>query len=455
MKTTPKCKIFGALLLSLSMASATSCGKQAELAIPTYEKQELMLSGFWAPYELTDETFETYKNCGLNTMTLNGHSLAWDSEHQFYLGSKRTEKGLALCKKNGLNAIIGYNDWIASGCGEPYGTTPFSSLDYYGEYKDIILGFDIVDEPNIEKLKTYGATDFIDDFKATYNTEYRVNLFPSYVQPEGMGCKSYAEYLEVFEENILKKTAESPFVSVDFYPFRPNGEFYTGWLNCYEKVARLAKKYSATEHFYIQTAVSNEFRSELTEEDIRLQLYVAMCFGGSQFTYYCYENPKSGDSYLYDYCLLQKDGTPSVLYDYVTNINNEIQSFSSAFLAYHWKKTVGISGDGSGYGDPAIRIMNEKKDFSDCRYLASVETDGNCIIGCFENSDGEAYMAVNYGDPETTEAIDILFSYDDCRGVCVYGGTDYSQGPTIVALKNGKCTISLKPGEGKWIVPLS
>ena len=81
--------------------------------IPDYPKQEFGLSGYWAPYELTEESLQLYKDVGFNTLLMINHSLDNTSEDQFYLGSERTMKALELCRKMDLKAILNYNDWKA------------------------------------------------------------------------------------------------------------------------------------------------------------------------------------------------------------------------------------------------------------------------------------------------------------------------------------------------------
>ncbi|MBE7078195.1 MAG: hypothetical protein E7377_05825, partial [Clostridiales bacterium] len=65
-----------ALLTAVSFltgAFATSCTKEPP-APKTYTEDEFILAGFWAPYEITEEGFEKYKNCGLNTVQFTNHS---------------------------------------------------------------------------------------------------------------------------------------------------------------------------------------------------------------------------------------------------------------------------------------------------------------------------------------------------------------------------------------------
>ena len=72
----------------------------------TYADDQFILAGFWAPYEITEDSFTTYKNCGLNTVQFTNHARdvsnaqAWAptdpvmSANRYYLGSELTKKSL-------------------------------------------------------------------------------------------------------------------------------------------------------------------------------------------------------------------------------------------------------------------------------------------------------------------------------------------------------------------------
>ena len=129
-----------ALVLGLTMAfSLTACKKDdkskegtqtPENATVEYEEKQFEISGFWAPYDISEEGLQKYKDVGFTTLAMINHSLGRTSEEQFYLGSERTKKALELCKKVGLNAILNYHDWIAESCEE-------EGKDYFAIKTDI------------------------------------------------------------------------------------------------------------------------------------------------------------------------------------------------------------------------------------------------------------------------------------------------------------------------------
>ncbi len=452
-KLTKLIAVVSACCLSFGITACDSAP-----AAKTYEQADFVLSGFWQPHDITEQGFTLYKNAGLNNILMGYHDGEWTSENRAYLGSVLTKKNLELCGKVGLTATLNFSEWYRSAVeGSDYGDTPFTSYDLYGEYKDIITSIHMCDEPSIKQIDYYADDNLIADFKKVYNVPYFINLFPSYADLQAIGVEAYDEYLDYFDKNILSKFEENKMVSVDYYPFRAT-RFEAGWLACLNKVANLAKKHSARTHFYIQTANKNEFKSDLTEADIRLQVYVSLAFGATDLSYYCYSDPYSPDEPLYEYCILNPDGTPSPLYEYVKNVNSEISAFSSAILAYDWVKCMGISdGDIFSASSAGINNLRVEADFSDRKYVSDITTSGNCLIGVFERTQDEGYMIINYGNPEETKTCDYSVKLKgEARYIAVYGGEGFDGKPLIMrANSDNICKLTIKPGEGKFIVPIA
>ena len=344
--------------------------------------------------------------------------------------------------------------------------TSFSNHDLYEDYKDLIVGVHIVDEPNVIRLPEYCSASRIADFKKTYSDPFMINLLPNTASKTATGTLNYNEYLAEYEKYVLQPFSENAFVSVDFYPFHRNGSSDSLWIYCYDKVSALANKYDATLHFYIQSAEGKEFVASLSEADMRYQIYVGLCFGGSRFTYYCYSVPDNSHSVtdgttvpnpMYSACLLDENNQPTHLYDYVKEINAEIQAFAPVFKAYDFTKCMSVYIQ--DYDDDNFKAelyaMNTPLDFSDRKYVKNIKANGNCLVGCFDRTEDEAYMLTNYGYPDETETLEVTITLKNgAKHLAIYGGDGFNGTPTVVKAKRGKCTLSIKPGEGKFVVPL-
>ncbi len=463
-------KRFWALSLSIVMLfGLIGCDKNPKL--PKYAEKMFEISGFWAPYEITEESFQQYKDVGFTTLAMINHSLGNTSEEQFYLGSDRTMKALEICKKVGLKAILNYNDWKAEQVeGDGYnGETPFSKYDLYDDYKDIITGVHICDEPYTHHIDTYGNKTLIEDFKKVYpNAKYIVNLIPFTAFPS-RGFESYEQMMEIYEENFMKPF-ENPFVSVDVYPFHQDMTLDDGTLALnYKYIANSAKKYGVKPGFILQSSVGGadegkkEFEMTLSESDLRWEIYNALAFGADTLQYYCYSVPKSFDeegnvSYMYDNCILNRDDTPSDVYYSLQKLHKEIQSFAGVILSYDWDQTIGVSGT----DDQTFRISALEYDenfdlvkLENTQNYVDAKGTQDMLISRFTSEEyGEAYMFLNWAERDNNNAVSATFK--NCKTIAIYGGADFEGTPEIVELdKNGNVIIELEYGEGAFVTPLS
>ena len=455
-----------------TVQSSVSSSTEVQIALeeyikklPSYSSHQFEISGFWAPYEISEESFKQYKDAGFNTLAMINHSLGNTSEEQFYLGSERTMKALEICKKVGLKAIINYNDWKAEQVeGAGYnGDTPFSTYDLYGEYKDIITGIHICDEPYTRHIPIYGNKTLIEDFKKVYpNAKFIVNLIP-YTAMSSRGFESYEQMMEIYEETFMQPF-DNPFVSVDVYPFHQGNKMDDQTLAMnYEYIANSAKKYGVKPGFILQSSVGGEFETRLDESDLRWEINAALAFGADTLQYYCYSVPQSFNedgtvaSSMYDYCILNRDNTPSPVYYSLQKLHKEIQTFADVILSYDWDKSIGITGS----EDMLFRVSAleydanfEDEKFENAKHYVSATATRDLLISRFESEKhGEAYMLVNFTDRDKTNNIEVTFK--DCKAVAIYGGKDYTGTPKITALdKNGKLKIDLTYGDGIFVVPL-
>ena len=454
-------KIFIVMMVLVMAFSVVGCDKKhSGKNLPEYAKQEFEISGYWAPYEISEESFNLYKGAGLNTLLMINHSGERNSEEQFYLGSKRTMKALELCKKLGLKAVINYDDWLAQTSEEEgteyYGETPFSKHDVYGEYKDIISGIHICDEPKFDPhFAIYGNETLINDFKKVYpNADYVVNLIPIYGAPY-YGFESNQDMMEKYAETFMSHF-EKPYISVDIYPFHTNEKDVDKQIVTNHKaIAETAKKYNAEKTFILQSSAGAEFEEDLCEGDMRWQVYSALAFGADHLCYYCYSVPKGRE---YNYCILNADNTPSKMYDFVKEINNEIQSFSSAFLAYDWDQSIGVPGS----VDHSLRVsaieydeMLEYATLENAKHYVAAKGTQDLVVSRFESEEhGEAYMLVNFAE-NNGKANSVNATFKDCGAVAIYGGEEYNGTPEIITLdENGNFAVDLAYGEGIFVVPL-
>ncbi len=456
-------KIIAFVLSLVLILSLVGCGEQqvkSETELPQYEEHEFMISALWAPRDVSENGFELYKQAGFNTLAFSNHDeLPRTSDNQYYLGSNRTMEALKLCKKVGLDAILGYGDnWYVHEIeGDDYfDGTPFSNYDYYGEYKDIIKSIKIKDEPSKEYIDKYKSKTLTDDFKKVYpNATYNMTIVPRYASATYYGFGSYDEMLNYYAENIMSQF-DNPFISIDYYPF-PNEENRSyprrdDWIITFEMAAKIAKEYDAEFMPIMQSSAGLEFTKELTEDDMRLQINVALAFGADSLQYYCYTVPTI--QYTYDYCILDPENKPSNLYYSLQKLHKEIQSFSDVILSYKWDSVIGSNPVGfSSNMDMSKLLLNNE--FKDTKHFGHALSSADLIVSRFvSEKHGEAYMLVNYAlkDKPTNVA---TITFKDCSKVAVYGGKGFDGTPKIVELdEENKYRVELEYGEGVFVIPM-
>lgn len=433
--------------------------------IPNFSNKQLELSGFWAPYELSEASLNLYKDAGFNTLAFVNHSASWTSDNQFYLGSNRTMKALELCRKVGLKATLCYNDWIGNAInGSNYmGDTPFSKHDKYSEYKDIIVGVHIVDEPNLSHMNSYSKTSMIEDFKKVYpNADYIVNLMPKQFYAnlksdgENSDFKSYDEMISIYEEKFMKNFS-NPYISVDVYPFRESKFNISEIVDNYNIVAKSAKKFGSKPAYILQSSAGGaEKFTDMTEGDLRLEINAALAYGADTLQYYCYAVPRDGNSSMYKYCILNPDNTPSPIYYSLQKIHKEIQGYSNVVLAYDWDMAIGRSGyEKTNYFVANIEYDQKfnKINFDNAKHFIDASSSYDLLISRFTNKNyGEAYMFANVAD---RHANNVNIRLRNCTAVAVYGENGFNGTPRIADVKNGTVTLNLEYGEGAFVVPLA
>ncbi|MDO4607791.1 MAG: hypothetical protein Q4B40_01190 [Clostridia bacterium] len=455
-------KIFALVLVIVMIVGMVGCGDKNKL--PEYENHEFEISAFWAPYDISEKGLQQYKDAGFNTLAMINHSLDKDSDNQFYLGSNRTMTALKNCKKVGLKAILNYNDWIATWAENDenyYSETPFSQYDVYGEYKDIIVGIHIVDEPKQEHIDRFSDKAFIDDFKKTYpNAKYIVNLIPEYASASAYDFDTYEDMWDIYNKEILSKFETNRISSLDFYYFyaRDNGKRKVGIMKNFDQFAKFAKNNNTSQTFIMQSSVTNEFDSTLSEGDIRLQANMSMAFGADAMQYYCYSVPFSINEddekeYMYDYCIMTQDDKPSDVYNHVKKVNAEAQALAPAILSYKWQEATAVPGISNVMQVGEYYDMSDGK-FEKTKHYKNVQGTENVVMSRFTSDKyGEAYMLVNFAERELDNTVDLIMK--ECETLAIYGGVGFNGTPKIVELdKDGKCQINLAYGEGVFIVPL-
>lgn len=459
------------LAVAVMLACLSACGVSPNQTVPTFEEATVIRSAWWCP-EPTEENYQQYKDAGLNTLTLVNHNFwqrdnFWSSDaatlldrtqrEGYYIGTPagftektQTDKALELAKKLGLSVILSEGSYLFDSIGQDTNVYTDHTLNY-GDYTDTIVGVFSGDEPSAEQIAD--RAKYIADVEKVFpNAPYFCNLFPMYASAtEVLKTNTYDEYLERYGEEFLSKQTGAKLISVDYYPYQSG----TGerWLINFDKVAKAAQTYDADIHYYVQSCLNvNGNYFEQSENDLRLQVHTALCYGASAYSYYLYDTAGG-----YTDGLVKEDDTPSVFYNYAKAINAEVAAMEDALLHYDYVSTKLLWANDLEFRTGAYSMLNKvDPDFSDCSVATGATANNRVLLSLFRDDAGnEAYYLVNFYDHdslERDEAATVSLQLPGMKQAAVYGTAAQLAGE-VQAVENGEFSIELQPGEGCFIVP--
>ncbi|MBQ2940271.1 MAG: hypothetical protein IJE00_07885 [Clostridia bacterium] len=457
-----------ALLLVVSVLLAVClCGcnrPKVNYGIPAFDAEEKIIRATWWCPSPTEAEYQLYKDCGLNTVLLVNHNF-WLLEDGdtlrdgYYLGhvpgydeETMTDKSLALAKKMGMSVILADGNYLF---GDEYNVYEKNTIDY-SAYKDTIVGVFSGDEPSAPHIPK--VAENIGNAKKYFpDVPYFCNLFPMYADPTAaLKVRDYGEYLDAYREQYLSKTTAPRMVSVDFYPFMDNAGHMPKWLLNYRLLADMADEFDADFHVFIQTADGVNGNYDLqTQEQIRLQVNVALAYGADAYSYYLYQPPTGG----YNYGLIDPEGKPSRYYPMAQAVNAEVASLESALQHYDRVDTQPVAPDQTAFSSGCFLFYQQEhreKLYEQSALLTELTVDNRMLVTLLKDDAGnEAFYLVNYFDAGTDEAFEDATATLKLTGMtqaALYGTADRLTGE-VTELEDHEITLTLAPGDGCLVIP--
>ncbi len=461
------------------ICSVSACKKDSinvNNEVPTFSEEDVIYrSAWWCP-EPTEENYELYQECGLNTLFLVNHNYRsqWDSlpgvdeksaeqltyENAYFIGHSdryegvtQTDEALKLCKDMGLYVYLAqgdmYFEWIGSDL-KAYDNLTFD----YDEYKDNIIGLFAGDEPSKPAIYEL-AQDIEDAENALPSVPYFANLHPSYAHERIiLEADSYEDYVKTYCEEFLGKLSGPRLLSVDYYPFQ--NDYMYKFAYSYNQLIEYAKQYNAKFHTFIQIQEEESYWVQtVTEQDVRFQVNTALAYGATQYSYFLYDTAGSKEEIGY-LGLVDLDGKPTERYNYAKTVNCEVETLEHALLHYNHEWTTPYSDADDMHIYLTMLAEDWEERLEQCRVLRKVSADNCILISLFKDEDGnEAYYVVNYyqeGQDNPGEVSKITLEFDSMQNVTLFGSKNLYEGE-VKALKNHQFSIELEPGDGIFIVP--
>lgn len=289
---------------------------------------------------------------------------------------------LDVCRDYGMAAIVAdpYLGGGGTGGREIEERHVKQTLDAYADYNDVIAGYLLWDEPQIEQFSTIrqriGWIRKYDESVRLY-----MNLLPSYGKYTWKDF-AYRDYVDTFIRN-----AGPEMLSVDYYVFGHQTDCNQNVLSVDQGLWRdmgLFRKRAAETgkpfEFYIQGVgdfSANKAIGNMTPERIAFQMYAALTYGVKRVSYFT--------SYG---LLLDANGDPTKYYEEVQAINKEALAVGQ-FL--YDKESVALYHSGVGAMSKVQDIMYLDS-LADSDLLTEIPTES--IVSVFEGTSGDRYVMV-------------------------------------------------------------
>ncbi len=363
---------------------------------------------------LTEETFATYAEAGLNTIFLGGNN---GYNHSYAFEGSQAETAWNLALAGGVKRIILHDDQISNlaqhtaagaliGANGRYATYDLLVADvqnWLSVYcnKEGFYGIRLGDEPDISKAENFGYVyRAVKEAAKNLGMEdiyILLNLLPledsalrSFTGADDADIsEAYREYLEAF---VVAADADE--ISVDSYPFKPTGtpnteRVYKGHYVCLQILADVCKEYGVSATFVIQSFemvyrngnTSNGWVRIDNANDMCMQVASVLGFGIEDFAFYTYLNRDDTNDSSY----ASEDGS-----SFVTNAGDttEVYNYAKGAIAhanaiYPILNTVKYNGSKMMVSDSASTYGS----IYTSTYSYANETDGiNAVAGSFDNS---------------------------------------------------------------------
>lgn len=414
--------------------------------VPTYaDDKEMQMIAFWSPPP-TEEFYQGMVDCGFTDVII---SAAYGNG----AGSSTLMNTLALCDKVGIDAYVAIN----RGSGFSYD----SRYNNYESFKGINT-----DEP----LSKSNLDDISKNMDTLYNNNpgkdlgYLTTLVydatPEIIQDFG----TYENYVEYYMQN---GGGDEEAFMFDIYPLSGNslnGQINGRWLAVLELLAATSKKYDVDLYSYLATmSIRSQTTRRPAEDDMRYVSYVNLAYGVKGFAYFCYMSPGSppydGEFTAQDWALLYYEDVndwstyyKTSTWDIVQTVNNEMKSLEDVILSFEWQgvmKSAGSQATTSAGKNCFRNAKNWLKGHDGIKKFSSTE---DAILGVFTDENGyDGFMLVNFSDPLYNEENTVTLEFRGATRAVVY---ILGEGQ-VVDLVDGTYTVTLQPGEGQFIIPLS
>lgn len=477
MKKLFVCMLAGALMFSAGACSGSG-GKDSgtPASEPVYDSKELLDIGMWVgvsdkitEYDdwgnktgkvttLTDEEFlEKYQ-----WIAESGITIAFPGYEYMLWGTETyNKKCLKAAHEVGIKQLISIpalNDYLSKAktlveSGVDTEEQAVEKVKNYlkpyveYEYADAFYGCFIGDEPAADKFDQHGFAQKIFT-QAAPDLCYYVNLFPVIAGGAQLGGATPISY-ETYIAQYLEKV-KTPYLSYDHYPLKKSRDYFLegSFLQNMEMVRKALDEEGKNRKMwtFLQSISFGNNRPLESIGDAAFQAYSFLAYGGDGIQWFCFTCPPpyDGAGYFGNDALLDRDYQKTATFDYVKTANGYLQAMMPYYKNFTWKGVMTSSEDGGEGNFERVQRMESAKT------VKKVEGTEDVLVGVFEDKDArEGYMVVNFTDPGRKLDNEVTLTVESVHNaIVVLNGVK-----SVRPVKDGKLTLSLKSGEGCFVIP--
>lgn len=267
---------------------------------------------------------------------------------------------------------------------------------------------------------------------------------------------SYAA-LDIQYQDLFDVIPNTNVLSYDGYCMMDDGTVKATFLSDAAITRYFAKRNGVLSCNFILTSGGYDRYRICSEEDIRWQTNVMLAYGYDIIGHFTYE-PFSTSEWVINQQTMERTD----LYYRIQKVNLEVRAIEKIYKSFEWQGTAIAFGEEKDTEDLCESVFPNFREES-IPGIEKIESTQNVLCGIFKDKNQNmGYMLTNAINPfkEIAAEAKVIFDNAAYKGVLVIDKNYAEIGWTIIDLNKAGCsnkgsfTITLEPGEGKFIIPL-
>jgi len=429
-----------AIILGLTACKSNNGGEEKmKYIIPEYNEDLVMDIGAWdgpALHQMRQSGFDYFGEADFTIIfPMSTHmDFGGDIDRALTYMDRAYKAGMKVVCEDTKFLGAWYHD-AASGGSTEFIPADYSRVEYYKDHP-AFYGMRISDEPQASQFEIIRMK--LDEFEATF--------------PGKMSFVNVCPYREGFYETYVDEymqTIKPEFLSYDDYAMLADGTIRQTYFKTLAYIKAKAEEYGVPAHTFLLSVGHGGERAYRNPSlaDLRWQIACAFAYGYDWFSHFnC--TPLNG---TYEMMIGKQGGEPTPLYYDVQTVNKEVHKWDNVYLSFDWIGTAPIIGS-HGRANEMFALINDGIiKLGEIEGIKDIATNEDLLFGVFEDAKGNrGFMAVNATNPYEGIPSTVTVEFDGYQGVMVYAKGE----PEIIDLADGKVTLDLESGEGKFLIPL-